>query len=73
MAGCCEHGNESSGSIKGEQFVDYFRDYHSLKRGFGPLKVKGKISLYIIKHHHKGVWRSSGTTPRILNLGTACD
>jgi hypothetical protein len=22
VAGCCEHGNETSGSIKGEEFLD---------------------------------------------------
>jgi hypothetical protein len=24
MAGCCEHGNETSSSIKGGEFLDYF-------------------------------------------------
>jgi len=26
MAGCCEHGNELSGSVKGGEFLDYLHD-----------------------------------------------
>jgi hypothetical protein len=29
VAGCCEHGNEPSGSIKGEEFLDYLSDFVS--------------------------------------------
>jgi hypothetical protein len=31
VAGCCEHGNESSGSIKGEEFLDKLSDYKLLR------------------------------------------
>jgi hypothetical protein len=27
VEGCCEHGNEPVGSIKGGEFLDYLRDY----------------------------------------------
>jgi hypothetical protein len=27
VAGCCEHGNEPSGPIKGGEFLDYLSDY----------------------------------------------
>jgi hypothetical protein len=27
VVGCCEHGNEHSGSIKGEELVDQLSDY----------------------------------------------
>jgi hypothetical protein len=27
VAGCCEHGNEPSGSIKGGEFLDWLSDY----------------------------------------------
>jgi hypothetical protein len=32
MAGSCEHGNESSGSINGGEFPDQLRDYQLLKK-----------------------------------------
>jgi hypothetical protein len=31
VAGCCEHGNELSGSIKGGEFLDQISDYYLLK------------------------------------------
>jgi len=31
VAGPCERGNESSGSIKGGEFLDYLSDYELLK------------------------------------------
>jgi hypothetical protein len=34
VAGTCEHGNEPSGSIKGEEFLDQQSDYYFLKKGF---------------------------------------
>jgi hypothetical protein len=33
VAGSFEHGNESSGSIKGRRFPDQLRDYQLLKKG----------------------------------------
>jgi len=27
MSGCCEYGNEPSGSIEGGEFVDWLSDY----------------------------------------------
>jgi hypothetical protein len=32
MAGSCEHGNEASGSVKSEEFLDQVNDYQLLKR-----------------------------------------
>jgi hypothetical protein len=32
MAGSCEHGNEPSGFIKGEEFLDQLRDHNLLKK-----------------------------------------
>jgi hypothetical protein len=32
LAGSCEHGNEPSGSIKGEEFLDYLSDQELLKK-----------------------------------------
>jgi hypothetical protein len=34
-AGCCEHGNEVSGSIKGGEFLDRLSDYQLLKEDSG--------------------------------------
>jgi hypothetical protein len=31
LADCCEHGNETSGSIKGGEFLDYLSDYQLLR------------------------------------------
>jgi hypothetical protein len=31
VAGCCEHGNEPLGSIKGERFLEYMSDSRLLK------------------------------------------
>jgi hypothetical protein len=36
VAGCCEHGNEPSGSIKGGEFVDYLDDCQLLKKDSTP-------------------------------------
>jgi len=33
VAGSCEYGNESFGSLKGKAFFDYLRDYWLLKKG----------------------------------------
>jgi len=33
VAGSCEDGNESSGSIKGGQFLDLLFDYQLFKKG----------------------------------------
>jgi hypothetical protein len=33
VAGPCEHGNEPSGSIKGEEFLDFLSDCQSLLHG----------------------------------------
>jgi hypothetical protein len=33
MAGACEHGNEPSGSVKGEDFLHYLSDCYLLKIG----------------------------------------
>jgi hypothetical protein len=32
VAGCCEHGNEPSGSIKGGEFVDQLSDCQLVKK-----------------------------------------
>jgi len=32
VTGCCEHGNEPSGSIKGGEFNDYLSDCQLLKK-----------------------------------------
>jgi hypothetical protein len=36
VAGCCEHGNELSGSIKGGEFIDYLSDFWLLKKESAP-------------------------------------
>jgi hypothetical protein len=36
VAGCCEHGNEPSGSIKGGNLLDYLSDYKLLKKYYAP-------------------------------------
>jgi hypothetical protein len=36
VADCCEHGNEPSGSIKCEKFLDYLSDYQLLKKDYAP-------------------------------------
>jgi len=32
MAGSCQHGNEPSGFIKGEEFLNELNDYQHLKK-----------------------------------------
>jgi hypothetical protein len=32
VAGSCEHGNELSGPIKDEEFLDYVNDYQLLRK-----------------------------------------
>jgi hypothetical protein len=36
VAGCCEHGNEPSGSVKGGVFLDYLSDCWLLKKDSAP-------------------------------------
>jgi hypothetical protein len=36
VAGCCEDGNEPSGSIRGEEFRDQLSDYLLLKEDSAP-------------------------------------
>jgi len=31
VVGCCQHGNESPGSVKGGEFIDWLSDYQFLK------------------------------------------
>jgi hypothetical protein len=33
MAGSCEDGNEISGTVRGDKFLDQLSDYQFLKRG----------------------------------------
>jgi hypothetical protein len=40
VAGCCEHGNEPPGSIKGEEFLDQLSDYKLLKNDSAPWLVR---------------------------------
>jgi hypothetical protein len=34
--GCCEHGDEPSGSIKDGEFIDWLKDYQLLKKNCAP-------------------------------------
>jgi hypothetical protein len=36
VAGCCEHGNEHSGFIKDEEFLDKLSDYQFLNKDSSP-------------------------------------
>jgi hypothetical protein len=36
VAGCCEHGNEPSGTIKGREFSDYMSDHQRVKKDHPP-------------------------------------
>ena len=36
MAGCCERGNEPSGSIKCGEFLDYLKTGHLVKKDSAP-------------------------------------
>jgi hypothetical protein len=36
VAGCCEHGNEPSGSIRGGEFLNYLSDYQPLMKDSAP-------------------------------------
>jgi hypothetical protein len=36
VAGRCEHGNEPSGSIKGEELLDQLSDSYLLKKEYAP-------------------------------------
>ena len=39
MAGCCEHNNEPSGSVKCREFIDLLGNAYILKRVSAPLSV----------------------------------
>jgi hypothetical protein len=41
VGGCCEHGNELPGSIKGGVFLDQLSDIHLLKRDSVPTGAVG--------------------------------
>jgi hypothetical protein len=36
VAGCCEHGNEPSGSVKGKEFLDKLSYYELLNKDSAP-------------------------------------
>jgi hypothetical protein len=36
VEGCCEHGNEPSGSVKGETFLEEISDYQLLRKDSVP-------------------------------------
>jgi hypothetical protein len=36
VVGCCEHGNEPSGSKKGEEFLEHLNDYQITKEDSAP-------------------------------------
>jgi hypothetical protein len=36
VAGCCEHGNELLGSIKGGEFIDLLSNYQLVKKDSAP-------------------------------------
>jgi hypothetical protein len=36
VAGSCEHGNESSGTMEGRECLDLLSDNQFLKKDFGP-------------------------------------
>jgi hypothetical protein len=36
VVGSCEYGNESSGSIKGREFLDQLSDYQILTKDYAP-------------------------------------
>ena len=38
-AGSCEHGNETSGSIKGKDLFDQLSDHQRLEKDFAPLSM----------------------------------
>jgi len=43
VAGCCEHSNETSGSIKGGEIIEYLRDYWFLKAGLCSMESVGYL------------------------------
>jgi hypothetical protein len=49
VAGCCEHGNEPSGSIKGSEFLEQSSDYQLRKKERTLLHVVGSIFYIIIR------------------------
>jgi hypothetical protein len=36
VAGCCEHGKETSGSIKDREFIDFVSGFELIKKDFPP-------------------------------------
>jgi hypothetical protein len=63
--GCCEHDNEPSGSIKGEEFLDYVSDYQLLKKDSTPWNwfVTNRVTRVTKNFHGKretsGAWNMS--------------
>jgi len=44
VADYCEHGNETSGFIKGGEFVDWLSDYKLPKKGSAPRSLFSLVS-----------------------------
>jgi len=49
VAGCCEHGNEPSGSVKGGELLDWLRDCQLLKKDSVPCSSSSS-SKHINRH-----------------------
>jgi hypothetical protein len=48
VAGCCEHGNEISGSINGRGFLDYLSNFSRMTLLHGVIVSLQTVSLVII-------------------------
>jgi hypothetical protein len=45
VSASCEHGNESLGYIKGEEFLGKFSDYQLLKKDSAPCNNRTKMTV----------------------------
>jgi hypothetical protein len=69
VAGSCEHGNEPSGLMKGEEFVDCLCDYQLLKKGCAPWGNPVSVKWSVLQNEatlasHNGWAICSVSTPR---------
>jgi hypothetical protein len=74
VAGSCEHGNETSGFIKGGEFLDYLSDYLASQEGLCSMELvpyrprnprrEETASVYRREYENSGItvpcWTSNG-------------
>jgi hypothetical protein len=79
VAGPCEHGNESSGSVKGDEFLKYLCKYYLVKKESPPMfwlvintiaKMNFKFGKQVSVVYFKGLRKQRISSVRIKDAST---